>query len=363
MKDDGRRFLATHNALRGFAALAVFAYHLQLDPLHRLPLGPAAPLIERGYLWVDFFFLLSGYVLSMSYLDPLGGGGLREAGAFLRARIARIVPMHLAALGLLALLVVVLDPTQRGLGGAHFWSFLDRPSYGYLALQSALLQVWNYPATVSWNIPSWSISAEMHVYLLLPLLAWATVRRPRLVPWGMVAASTLIYAFIFVTRPTLDILDPLAILRCLAGFLLGVAMQRWRGVWAGSIDHWASFFQFVALAGLFAVLLASRHDVFAIPFFALLVAATAGDRGVLAKALDWRGWQALGRTSYSVYLLNFPVLLAGDAIWAAWAGADTSVVARVAGDLMLTGTLLAMAALSFRSIEDPARRALRPDDR
>ncbi|MCF8708747.1 acyltransferase family protein [Rhizorhapis sp. SPR117] len=186
---DERRFLATHNALRGIAALAVFAYHLQLDLLHRLPLGPATPLIERGYLWVDFFFLLSGYVLSMSYLDRLGRGRFTEAWTFLRARFARIVPMHLAALALLVAFVMLLRPTQEGLGGARFWSFLDTPNSGYLALQAMLLQVWNYRAAVSWNVPSWSISTEMHVYLVLPMLAWAAARRPSLVPVGAVRPS------------------------------------------------------------------------------------------------------------------------------------------------------------------------------
>ncbi|MBR0552713.1 acyltransferase family protein [Stakelama marina] len=355
-----RRYLATHNALRGFAALAVFAYHLQLDPLHPLPLGSFAPLIDRGYLWVDFFFLLSGYVLSMCYFDRLADGGLTAAATFLRARIARIVPMHLAALTLLVALVFMLRSNQSALGGARFWAFINAPRLDYLALQTVLLQVWNYRAAVSWNVPSWSISAEMHIYLLLPALAWTAARRPRLAPWGMLAASTLIYAYILAERPRLDILDPLAILRCLAGFLLGAAIQRWRGFYLGTTERRATLTQLTALAGLVAVLLGSRQDVLSIPFFALLLAATADDRGILAIIFSARAWQALGRISYSIYLLNFPLLLAGDAAWmVVYPTATTPGLVRVAGDAIFAGALIALAQLTFWAIETPARRMLR----
>src|SRR3546814_8122695 len=61
-----RRYLKTHNAMRGIAALAVFLYHIQLEPAYRLPLGWAETILSRGYVWVDFFFILSGYVLSLN---------------------------------------------------------------------------------------------------------------------------------------------------------------------------------------------------------------------------------------------------------------------------------------------------------
>src|SRR3546814_13456067 len=94
-----RRYLKTQNAMRGIAALAVFLYHIQLEPAYRLPLGWAETILSRGYVWVDFFFILSGYVLSLNYLRPLGQ---RRSGAvwrFIAARIARILPMHLFEIG------------------------------------------------------------------------------------------------------------------------------------------------------------------------------------------------------------------------------------------------------------------------
>ncbi|MEB3025964.1 hypothetical protein, partial [Parvimonas sp. M13] len=86
-----------------------------------------------------FFFMLSGYVLSLSYFDRLGSGRRSDVIGFLRARIARILPMHLAALALLAALVLAFRPTQAMLGGARFWSFLDAPDFDYLILQAALV--------------------------------------------------------------------------------------------------------------------------------------------------------------------------------------------------------------------------------
>src|SRR3546814_7752755 len=92
-------------------------------------------------------------------------------------------------------------------------------------IQALLLQIWNYRASLSWNIPSWSISAEMHIYLMLPVIAVAIRRKPRITRVLLLGLSGAIYLFILPDRPRLDILDPLALLRCLAGFSLGVISE------------------------------------------------------------------------------------------------------------------------------------------
>src|SRR3546814_7029794 len=72
--------------------------------------------------------------------------------------------MHLFALALLVALAVGFDAAPKLVGRAPFWQFLADPNYVFLGIQALLLQIWNYRASLSWNIPSWSISAEMHIH-------------------------------------------------------------------------------------------------------------------------------------------------------------------------------------------------------
>lgn len=355
---EARRFLACHNALRGIAALAVFAYHLQLDPNYRMPLGPFTPLVDRGYLWVDFFFMLSGYILSLSYFDRLGSGRRSDVIGFLRARIARILPMHLAALALLAALVLAFRPTQAMLGGARFWSFLDAPDFDYLILQAALVHIWNTGAALSWNIPSWSISAEMHVYLLVPLIAVALAKWPRRVCLVASIAAVLIYGYILTTRTSLDVLDPLAVLRCLAGFLVGVSIEQARRRHGALSDLLATTMQAASLAGMMLALMVFRSDWLAIPFLALLLASTGDDRGVLAAPLSRSPAQMLGKISYSLYLLNFPIILLGDLAWRFRPA--SSVAMQGTWCLGMALALIATAFVTFHVVEAPFRTLLGP---
>src|SRR4051812_26735215 len=99
--------IRSHTALRGVAALFVVIYHFvpQLRPT--LDVDSYTHALSRGPLWVDFFFILSGYILCYVYaVRP--GTGRRAATEFLWARIARIYPLHLATLLFLAIFQFVL---------------------------------------------------------------------------------------------------------------------------------------------------------------------------------------------------------------------------------------------------------------
>src|SRR3546814_463721 len=132
----------------------------------------------------------------------------------------------------LVALAVGFDAAPKLVGRAPFWQFLADPNYVFLGIQALLLQIWNYRASLSWNIPSWSISAEMHIYLMLPVIAVAIRRKPRITRVLLLGLSGAIYLFILLDRPRLDILDPLALLRCLAGFSLGVCLEQGTNIWS-----------------------------------------------------------------------------------------------------------------------------------
>src|SRR3984893_5338497 len=132
-----RTAISALTSLRGLAALTVLIFHVIPD--------------FRGYLAVDLFFLLSGFVLTHVYHE------IRLTRQsyfnFLKARLARVYPVHLM---MLVLLLAMLD---------------TRPDFSSDGLLSSLLLLQSPWHSMCWNYASWSISAEWHSYLLFPILA------------------------------------------------------------------------------------------------------------------------------------------------------------------------------------------------
>ena len=150
--------------LRGIAALWVFAYHTvywtnQLDPATRTVFKLFS---GAGYLGVDLFFVLSGFVLALNY----GNAGVLSSwnayASFLWKRIARIWPVHVVTLGLTALTLAAMAGFQM------------RPAHAIHMTTAGLLQslslthAWTTHIGRVWNVPAWSLSAEWAAYLAFP---------------------------------------------------------------------------------------------------------------------------------------------------------------------------------------------------
>ena len=289
-----RNYIKSHASLRGFAALLVVIYHMQFGSHVRLfwEVG----FFRRGYLWVDLFFILSGFVIS--YTAGLGRHGWPEIKAFWQARFARIYPLHFFALTLLVAVIAVETIVGNLFGKAMVnpqqWS---SGSLVTLALQYTLLN--GLFGQEGWNIPSWSISTEAVAYALFPLIALGK-------RWPYVVAAIAFYLWVGATTGVLDIVSGVAVLRCLAGFSLGMAICAARDRIAQL--RFLGALQLVGLAFALIAMITGWNDVVAIPGFVLLVAATWTDRGVLCVPLKWPALVWLGDVSYSVYLNHFWVL-------------------------------------------------------
>ena len=149
------------------AAILVMLYHF----LYFAP--GAAAYTETGFLHrllplLDMFFMMSGFVIMGRYHDRVAS--LSDYAGFLRRRIARLYPLHLVTLGFFVCVALI--------GSAGFVSLTDTPRWNYadLPLQLLGIHAWGTTDALSFNYPSWSVSAEIFCYLLFPLVPFL-VRR------------------------------------------------------------------------------------------------------------------------------------------------------------------------------------------
>lgn len=348
-----RAHILSHTSLRGVAALLVIFYHLQLGGEYRFGFESATPFFAAGYLWVDLFFVLSGFIItytnSRDGVSPLERHEIRR---FAISRFARIYPLHLFCLAYLVMFEVLLALVMPGSAGDRW----NAESLRQLGAQLLLVHATGIGGDVGWNVPSWSISAEAFAYICFPLLLGASLRSS-LFPLLMALLSLGFYTAVMATTGDLDITTGWALMRCLAGFMLGMILHQQRHRFSGLGDATLTAWQLLAVGGTLAGLLLDWNDVLLIPFFVLLVGSTWTDRGALAKVLAKRPLVWLGETSYSIYLNHVPLLLI---LWFFWSRASARLglappLERGLFIAIAVGTVLMVSALTFRFVEKPAR--------
>ena len=347
---DGGRFAAL-DSLRGIAALGVAAYHI-----HGGGRLFDSALVRSGWLWVDFFFVLSGFVIAASYGERLASGfAVRR---FMLLRLGRIYPLHIAVLALYLAIELVRWSFQPQ-GWSFNAPFAGQRSPEYLVASTLLLQAFALHES-AWNPQSWSIAVEVWLYLAAALLWRALGGRA----WIAALALALVAAVVLSADLALPVLTP-RVLRGIAGFGLGVACWRWRGRLPGGTL--AEALCLVAIAAVFLAPLVQPAPLADLAF-AATVLVFAREAGAVSRILVQRWALLLGTLSYSLYMVHVFVIARGmDAL--RWLGLgevtfDQGVQARriLAAPWLADGLGLAVLAacipvawLTWRFIEWPAR--------
>ncbi len=204
------------DVLRFAAGALIILYHFR--EAAPLPLGQIHPVFDRGFLLTNFFIIDSGYVLARIYGERLASGGM-DVGAYARQRLLRVFPAHLVVIAGLAALVAAAALAGVQPSNPQWFDWAQLPA------QALLVQAYGVPGGVGWNAPTWTLSALIGCYLLLPWICRALWARP----WATtLAAVGLLLAADFASRFWLG--DPVyrlplrfGFLRALPLFLLGVA--------------------------------------------------------------------------------------------------------------------------------------------
>jgi peptidoglycan/LPS O-acetylase OafA/YrhL len=299
-------------SMRFFAALYVVAYHT---------FGRSVPdpnnflnrFVDLGFVGVSFFFLLSGYVLSIVYLQP---GSKFDSLKFFRARFARIYPLFFVTL--LADIPNVLLTRIRELGLPKGISSVLFDLVTHLVLVHA----WFPRFAISMDSPNWSLSAEMFFYLCFPLLG--------LLLWRIERRSSLFWAA-FVVFACGQILVRIGSLQGfgrdeirfspilhLSTFVLGIMLARWQTLGPVGKRDRSNGTRYIALAFAFlsfliVVYFASElaygnlFDGLLAPVFMCFIGLLSHQGNKLSELLSHRWLVLLGDASFGLYLIHMVV--------------------------------------------------------
>ncbi|MFB0612673.1 acyltransferase family protein [Aurantiacibacter poecillastricola] len=356
--------------LRGIAALMVAMYHCGW-----LMIATPLDIVRNAGLMVDFFFVLSGFVIAYCYDGRLGENG--PIRAFMAKRFWRLWPLHLATmLAFIGIEVLRLGfEIQQG-------TQLSPPAFGEgyaLAIIANILLLHStglFPSVPDINAVSWSISVEFYTYFIFALVS--LTGRLRLAIFAALAFASAALLYIWHGRLTGEA-TTFGLLRCLYSFGLGFITFRLFSVLRPASQPRSGILYAVGLGlllflGGWFIGFAGKTiwEIVVPPLFALAVLALAlaekpGDFESPAFApLKW-----LGKVSYSIYMVHLAInwffvqFLRVVLDWpasGAYDGMEKLDGGALAGNLWFAAYLLAVlvvSGLTFHFIENRFRRGLR----
>ena len=367
------------DSIRGVAAVTVVIHHVIRMPI-LLSAFPQNAWIdwaffrEGGFL-VDLFFVLSGIVMSLSYVQPdFGHFSLRE---FMVRRLARVYPLHIVMLFVnLLFRLVRIEFVALGLITAVPYAFEVNNAYSFF-LNVFLLHSLGFVQYLNWNAPSWSISVEFYTYLIfgLLLLSAQRLRSPR--GFYLCAALLVIGSwfalYAIIGRKELGAQFDWGILRCLISFFLGVLTVKF--VSRLSVSPTPTVQGAIQFAALVASI-AHVSMIEAYPWISYLVPLTFAvflgsllafpdaafvPRILVTKPLVW-----LGKRSYSIYMVHAFVILLAEYFVRALGPRPVAALEAICGGLAASLTLVAilaavliLSAFTYAYVEIPGGKLLR----
>jgi peptidoglycan/LPS O-acetylase OafA/YrhL len=363
-------------SLRGIAALIIVVHHFAYYAVPQLGvmLSAYSYFFQNGYLAVDLFFILSGFIMTHVYLERFSAGVSKaNYWQYLRARFARIYPLHLFTLlvlvGLQSIELYLSNPT----------AFTGKFNTLALGANVLMLQAFalNCPplfwCDTFWNEPAWSVSVEFVIYAIFPFILFAILKnQPKtdtLLYIITLIASLLLIRF---TRNNLDnIIGIPSIARCGLECVFGVITykiyrrqqaQRFLNtnllgivatIWIAVIMHnWSD-----ELRGV--------HDWAILPAFSLLILAISQQSHSLGmRMMNSSLLLYLGTISYSVYMVHWVLISIVKAFWLdnlhlVFDEGLTKTQSILALGLFIPIVILT-ASLTYKFVEVPLRQYLKP---
>jgi peptidoglycan/LPS O-acetylase OafA/YrhL len=380
------RYLTTLTPLRGIAALLVVIFHSNLMAMPFMPPGYTS-FVAGGWLWVDFFFILSGFIIFYVYGKNFDESVQRKAyWKYIGARFARVYPLHFFTLIWCAVCTIIIHSLATGIDPFFAGIFdLNAIPASLVMLQS--IHLFDHTPL---NTPSWSLSTEWWVYVLFPFIVPLFMRLSsagRLITFVLIAGIYMVIRYIINpmgftgegTGPTINVTFDYGLLRCLAGFLLGMLLY----VLYESRFGYNLLKRDVIFLTVSCLIIVGMHlgvdEFFILSLFPFLILCASYNDSRVKNFLDLRPLQRLGDWSFSIYMIHVPLIFL---LWIYQLNVDPAHFADfmklvqtppeyATGTIVCIGLVistLVIAALTYSYVEVPARNYLnrrfsRPKDK
>lgn len=347
--------------LRAVAAFWVVGFHFYTSLAELLPPigGFLTTVFKPGYLGVDLFFLLSGFIIAYNYQDKFVTFRLSAYTEFLWARIARLYPVHFVTLFACLVLYFGAVLTNSHLRtAATNWGGLD------FILNLFMIQAWTLSHHPSWNFPSWSISCEWLAYLFFPILA-ALIARIKTRTGYQVLVALLLLGY-----PALGLLlsnfgrsmwifVPIAF-EFTAGVTLFQLFRLRRALDKSAEPFWQPLSALILLVAFVGCANFNLREAWLIPVLAMnLYFLAVDDSGPVSRVLKSRLACYWGRVSYSLYMVHAVVSMVLVRLIPLNSFDGSALILRLAVCLCYFGTIVIVAALVYHLIENPSRYWIR----
>jgi peptidoglycan/LPS O-acetylase OafA/YrhL len=366
------RFFTPLEALRGIAALCVVVYHASWTNAIT-----QCQFFQNSALMVDFFFVLSGFVICHSYAHRLATG--TDARRFLWLRLGRLYPLHLAFLLVFAALKLSGFLLQTGLSvTAGFAAFAAKNGWAFVC-NVFLLHSLGFLHSLSFNYPSWSISTEYFTYVLFAIVCLLLGHGLRLVAASLaIIAGSAALLWNLGIHALVDATVSWGFIRCVGGFFLGVmvwwlCLERPSGGAlsappTGSASRLALPTVLLIAAAFLSTVSAEGRATYFFPLLSglVIIAAVRTPDSVAHRILITRPLRWLGQISYSLYMTHASVQWVMSALLSSvfhrpkvlFAGEQIFVLPPSAGIgtlIVYVVIVLALSTATFKFIEEPFR--------
>lgn len=349
---------AVLDSWRGLCALCVAVFHFRNNVESHIQ---GLPFFTNSYLFVDFFFVLSGFIIFANYEQKLREGySLRS---FVMLRFGRLYPLHaFVLLGLMGLEILqVVVPQLQGFG--KYGPFQGPDSLPHMIPPNLLmLHAMGFTERLSFNGPSWSIGAEFYAYIFFAMLIIIFRQRVgRVLPLVMLVSGFMLFKNDLYLTTTFE----WGWARCVYSFALGGLVWRFYDKYNAEIKNdrisWSILELIMFCAVLAGVSLAGTGPMsMVMPFlFAWTILIFAFEGGIISRLLSLRIFLIVGALSYSIYMLHAPIASKFDALIKALKLEDADIWTGDAILLSFLAVTLVAATLTYHCVERPGREYFR----
>ena len=343
--------------LRTLAAAWVVIFHFKDEILKFFPNLPGFlfHFINTGWLGVDVFFVLSGFVISYNYTRTFANFSVPVYLRYLWLRLARIYPLHLAVLAAYGLLLLIAARSGNTINNPEDFTVSS------LIVFLLLVQAWGFGLD-GWNKPAWSITAEWFAYLMFPITRNLTARLNTV---GLLMCSLIALALVPVIAGVITGTPAekfVNLTRIICEFTTGsclywLYLQRFAGDWNWSLLTPLSVLAVLAVAMLFS-------SVGVTPFWAtlpigLMVFALTQNQGVVSAWLSSKVMIFFGQVSFALYMTHLLTRSLLTRVLKPDSYLDANILVRLGILLAFFAGITLVAIVAYLLLEEPARNAMR----